>query len=247
MKTFVLFLLIAAVLHGGEMVAVRKSEERGKGDHGWLSTQYTFSFSDYYDAKYMGFRTLRVINEDVVAPTKGFDTHPHDNMEILTYIIDGTLAHKDTMGNQSQIRKGEFQLMSAGTGIEHSEFNPSEKEKVHLLQIWIRPNQKGVKPSYQQKSYADHKQGLKLVVSREGDAGSLKIHQDAKIYLGRFQKAEDVSLPISNRHIWIQMIKGKATVNGSPLEAGDGASVSNQKSVEIKAGDGVEYLLFDLS
>ncbi|MBX7066163.1 MAG: pirin family protein [Parachlamydiales bacterium] len=229
------------------MVTVRKSDERGKGDHGWLSTQYTFSFSEYYDSKYMGFRALRVINEDIVAATKGFDTHPHDNMEILTYIINGTLAHKDTMGNQSQITKGEFQLMSAGTGVQHSEFNPSQKEKVHLLQIWIQPNQKGLKPSYQQKSYDEHIQGLKLVVSPDGKEGSLKIHQDARIYLGRFQKAEEISLPIANRHVWIQMIKGTATVNGAPLHAGDGASVSNEKAVEIKTSANVEFLLFDLS
>ncbi len=239
-------LLFGAILFGGEMIAVRKSDERGKADHGWLFTSYTFSFSDYYDSKYMGFRSLRVINEDIVAPAKGFDTHPHDNMEILTYIIDGTLAHKDTMGNHSEIRKGEFQLMTAGTGIEHSEFNPSKKEKVHLLQIWIYPAKKGLKPSYSQKSFASHIQGLKLVVSPDGQEDSLKIHQDAKIYLGRFKEAEEVKLSLANRNVWIQMVKGKVTVNGVHLGQGDGVSISSEKTAAIEAEGNTEFLLFDL-
>lgn len=246
MKKILSILSVAALIQGGEMITVRKSDERGKGDHGWLSTQYTFSFSDYYDSKFMGFRSLRVINEDTVAATKGFDTHPHDNMEILTYIIDGSLAHKDTMGNQSQIGKGEFQLMTAGTGIQHSEFNPSEKEKVHLLQIWIYPDKRGLKPSYQQKNYRDHAQGLKLVVSSTGEDGSLKIHQDAKIYLGRFKRAEKTDLTIANRHIWIQMVKGKASINGTKIFQGDGASISGEKALAIDAMENSEFLLFDL-
>lgn len=241
-----LFLLTTSALIGGEMVTVRKSQERGKANHGWLSSYHTFSFGEYFDSKFMGFSSLRVINEDVVAPTKGFDTHPHNNMEILTYVISGTLAHKDTMNNHSQIRPGEFQLMAAGTGIQHSEFNPSQKEKVHLLQIWILPDKKGITPSYQQKSFQDHTQGLKLVVSPNGQDGSLKIHQDAKIYLGRFKQAEKCTLSMPNRHIWVQMISGNASINGAPLTPGDGAAISNEKSVDIQAAANSEFLLFDL-
>lgn len=228
------------------MGVVRKSLERGKGDHGWLTSYHTFSFSDYYDSKFMGFCSLRVINEDIVAPGKGFETHPHDNMEILTYVIKGALAHKDTLSNQEEIKAGEFQLMTAGTGIEHSEFNPSQKEEVHLLQIWIRPNQKGLKPDYQQKSFPEHTQGLKLVVSPNGQDGSLKIHQDAKIYLGRFKRAEECKLALSDRHVWIQMIRGNATVNGSPITSGDGISLDPETSLVVQAQKDSEFLLFDL-
>jgi redox-sensitive bicupin YhaK (pirin superfamily) len=247
MKKIAFFCLSAMLLNGGEMIAIRKSEDRGTSDHGWLSTHYTFSFSDYYDPNFMGFRTLRVMNEDVVEPTKGFDTHPHDNMEILTYILDGTLEHKDTMGNHAQIKKGEFQLMTAGTGIKHSEFNPSKKEKVHLLQIWIIPDKKGLKPEYQQTSFADHKQGLKLVVSPEGKEGALKIHQDARIYLGRFEQGQETELSLqAGRHAWIQMLRGKAAINGAALKEGDGASISNEKRISIRAEKDSELLLFDL-
>lgn len=247
MKKIGLFLMGAMIVNGGEMIAIRKSEDRGHADHGWLSTQHTFSFGDYYDAKFMGFRTLKVMNEDVVEPTQGFDTHPHDNMEILTYILDGTLEHKDTIGNHSQIKKGEFQLMTAGTGIEHSEFNPSKKEKVHLLQIWIVPEKKGLKPEYQQTNFRDHKQGLKLVVSPEGKEGALKIHQNARIYLGRFQTNQEVELPVSpGQHAWLQVIRGKVNLNGTDLKQGDGASVSNEKKISIQANKDSEFLLFDL-
>ncbi len=242
----VVMCLVTTVLFGGEMIAVRKSDERGKGDHGWLSTQYTFSFSNYYDPNFMGFHSLRVINEDVVVPTKGFDTHPHDNMEILTYVISGALAHKDTMDNQSEITEGEFQLMTAGTGIEHSEFNPSKKQPVHLLQIWIQPDQEGLEPSYQQKKFPNHSQGLKLVASPTAEGDSLKIHQDAKIYLGRFRKAESCSLSIANRNVWIQMIRGKAHVNGVSVTEGDGVAITKEKNLTIQAENNTEFLLFDL-
>lgn len=228
------------------MITVRKSDERGKNDLSWLSSYHTFSFGGYFDPRHMGFHSLRVINEDVIAPSKGFDTHPHDNMEILTYIISGTLAHKDTMQNQSQINAGDFQLMTAGTGIEHSEFNPSSQEGVHLLQIWIKPSERGLTPDYQQKSFQDHVQGLKLVVSPDGQDGSLKIHQDAHIYLGRFAQAEACTLPASNRHVWIQMVSGNATVNGALLTQGDGLAISNESSVSIQAEKQSEFLLFDL-
>lgn len=242
------FLIIAiATLQGGDMVTVRKSEDRGKADHGWLVTEHTFSFSDYYDPKFMGFRTLRVINEDVVLPKKGFDTHPHSDMEILTYVIEGALEHKDTMGNHSQIKEGEFQLMTAGTGVEHSEFNPSEKEAVHLLQIWIHPEKKGLVPSYQQKSFSEHKQGLKLVVSPEGKEGSLKIHQEARIYLGRLDKGKQAELSLGkNRHAWIQVVQGRVDLNGVLLKQGDGAAVSGEEMLSFKASEKIEFLLFDL-
>lgn len=248
MKKIMLFLMSAMVVNGGEMIAVRKSEDRGTADHGWLNTHYTFSFSDYYDPNFMGFRSLRVINEDVVDPTKGFDTHPHDNMEILTYILDGALEHKDTMGTHSQIKRGEFQLMTAGTGIKHSEFNPSKKDKVHLLQIWIVPDKKGLKPEYQQTNFADHKQGLKLVVSPEGKDGALKIHQDARIYLGRFESSQETELTLpTGRHAWVQVVRGNVNINGTDLKQGDGAAVSNKKKISIRADKGSEFLLFDLS
>ena len=196
----------------------------------------------------MGFRSLRVINEDVVAAKMGFDTHPHSDMEILTYILDGSLEHKDTMGNHSQIRKGEFQLMSAGTGIEHSEFNPSKDRSVHLLQIWIKPDKKGLTPQYQQKSFADHTSGLKLVVSPEGKEGALEIHQNARIYLGRFKEGEVAQLALEpGRHAWVQMIRGVVDVNGASLTAGDGASVSGEKTIHFNTKEPSEFLLFDLN
>ncbi|OGN65460.1 MAG: quercetin 2,3-dioxygenase [Chlamydiae bacterium RIFCSPHIGHO2_12_FULL_49_9] len=230
------------------MISVRKSEDRGHAEHGWLTTNHTFSFADYYDPHFMGFRTLRVINQDIIAAAKGFDTHPHKDMEILTYIIDGTIAHKDTMGNESQIQKGEFQLMSAGKGVQHSEFNPSKNKQTHLLQIWIQPEKKGLTPEYQQKSFAEHKQGLKLVVSPDGKEGSLKIHQDARIYLGRFDKAEKMSYATgSNRHVWVQLIHGSLNLNGESLKTGDGAFASYQKELIVEAEGGTEFLLFDLN
>lgn len=248
MKKWIFLNALLTALYGGEMIEIRKSEDRGQANHGWLIAQHTFSFSDYYDPAFLGFRSLRVINEDIVMPTKGFDTHPHDNMEILTYVLEGALEHKDTMGNHSKIEKGEFQLMSAGSGIKHSEFNPSKKEKVHLLQIWILPDQKGLKPSYQQESFSDHQQGLKLVVSPDGKEGALKIHQNARIYLGRFKEAEETVLELpKDRHVWLQVTKGEVALNGARLGSGDGASVSQEKKISISADGGSEFLLFDLS
>jgi redox-sensitive bicupin YhaK (pirin superfamily) len=247
MRKLGLCLFITSLAYGGEMIAVRKGEDRGHAELGWLSTQYTFSFSDYYDSRFMGFKTLRVMNEDIVAPTKGFDTHPHDNMEILTYILEGTLEHKDTMGNHSQIHKGEFQLMTAGTGVKHSEFNPSKKEKVHLMQIWIYPEKKGLKPEYQQTSFPDHRQGLKLVVSPEGKEGALKIHQNAEIYLGRFAQAEEMQFPLKEgRSAWIQVISGEVRVNDRSLKQGDGISLEKERVLKLGAEKGAELLLFDL-
>jgi hypothetical protein len=248
MKRILLGIAALSNVIGGEMISVRKSEERGTANHGWLTTHHTFSFSSYFDPKFMGFRTLRVINEDIVSAKKGFDTHPHSDMEILTYILDGSLEHKDTMGTHSQIRKGDFQLMTAGTGIEHSEFNPSKDKSVHLLQIWIQPEKKGLKPEYQQKSFADHESGLLLVVSSDGREGSLKIHQNARIYLGRFQSGEaaDWSLE-TGRHAWIQMIHGQVDINGVALTAGDGASITGEKGIRFASNESSEFLLFDLN
>lgn len=237
--------LMVLSLQGEEMIQVRKSEERGLGTYEWLTARYTFSFADFYDEHFMGFRKLRVINEDIVAPKKGFDTHPHNDMEILTYIIEGTLEHKDTLGNSSQIKKGEFQLQCAGTGIEHSEFNPSHKESVHLLQIWIQPEKKGLKPNYQQRSFADHQNGLQLVASPKN--GPLTIHQDVSIYLGRLEKGTQTQFELrEGRYVWIQMVKGKVSCNGTIIETGDGMSLSDITDILLQADQSSEFLLFDL-
>jgi quercetin 2,3-dioxygenase len=241
-------LLASLLLHGGEMITVRKSEDRGKGDHGWLVTQHTFSFGDYYDEAHMNFRTLRVINDDTVAPKKGFEMHAHKDMEILTYVLEGSLEHKDTMDNHSVIARGDFQLMSAGSGVQHSEFNPSKNEKVHLLQIWIQPEKKGLEPSYQQKSFASHRNGLKLVVSPDGKEGSLKINQSAKVYLGRFDESKKVEFGLGKgRYAWIHVSKGNVAVNNVGLKEGDGAEISGEEKISIQSSKGSEFLLFDLS
>lgn len=231
----------------GSENTLRKANERGKANLGWLDTRYSFSFSDYYDPDFMGFGVLRVINEDVIAPSKGFGTHPHDNMEILTYMIEGAIEHKDTMGNHSKVQKGEIQLMSAGTGIKHSEYNPSSEEKNHLLQIWIYPEKKGLEPGYQQKNFSNHTQGLQLVASPNGEEHSLVIHQDAKIYLGKFLKSESLQMAIEpSRKVWVQMIRGTAEFNQSSLSPGDGLGIVGQSQVSIHAHPNSEFLLFDL-
>ncbi len=237
----ILFTLLSLSLFAGELI-VRKSEDRGHSEHGWLVTDYTFSFADYHDPDFMGFSDLRVINEDLIQPTKGFDTHPHDNMEILTYILSGSLEHKDTLGNTSQIHAGEFQIQSAGTGIEHSEYNPSKKTPVHLLQVWIEPNKQDITPGYQQKSFADHQEGLILVASPEGP---LTLHQDARLYLGRFTSSANIPLT-KTRHAWIQVTRGSLKVNGHSLEPGDGAAISQEQSLSITCQGPTEFLLFDL-
>ncbi len=246
MKKILLGLLVMQ-LQAGEVIAIRKSEDRGVAELGWLSTKYSFSFSEYYDPNFMGFRKLRVINEDVVGPGKGFDTHAHDNMEILTYILDGAIEHKDTMGTHSQIKAGEFQLMAAGSGIEHSEFNPSKKTPVHLLQIWIYPDKKDVKPSYQQKNLSGHTHGLCLVISPDGKSDSMTIHQDAKIYLGRFQSGDTFSHEFDrNRHAWIQLTRGDLKVNGRQIKTGDGVAISRVSQLAFMVNKDSEFLLFDL-
>jgi redox-sensitive bicupin YhaK (pirin superfamily) len=230
------------------MIRIRKAQERGHFNHGWLDTWHTFSFSDYYDPDHMGFRSLRVINDDRVAPGQGFGMHGHRDMEIVTFVLEGSLEHKDSLGNGSIIKPGELQRMSAGTGVRHSEFNPSPTEAVHLYQIWLLPERNGLTPSYEQKTFTtEEKQGLRLVASRDGKDGSLTIHQDARLFLSSLRSGETAVHSLSpGRHAWLQVLKGKATLNGHPLSAGDGAAVSDEAKLEI-TGDDSEILLFDLA
>ena len=234
------------------MITVRPSAERGHFDHGWLNTFHTFSFADYHDPEHTHFRNLRVINEDTVQPGGGFGTHPHRDMQIITYILQGALAHKDSMGTGSTIRPGDVQRMSAGTGVLHSEFNHSPEELVHLLQIWIFPEKRGLEPSYEQKTfYTEEKLNqLRLVASRDGSAGSVTIHQDALVYAGLLEAGKSVKHELApGRGAWIQVTSGAVEVNGKRLSAGDGAAIEEEKRLEI-SGRGEqgrsEFLLFDL-
>ncbi len=233
------------------MINIRKSTERGGGNFGWLDTKYTFSFNNYYDPKFMGFRNLRVINEDFVAANQGFGTHGHSDMEIITYVMSGELAHKDSTGGSEVLRPHEVQRMTAGTGIRHSEFNPSETEKVHLLQIWILPEKNSLEPGYEQTYFApETKQGkLKLVASRGGDDGSVTINQDVKLYSSLLKTGEEVALELAeNRYAWIQIVKGSVALKGEILEPGDGAAISDETVLKIKSlADDTEFLLFDLN
>jgi redox-sensitive bicupin YhaK (pirin superfamily) len=233
------------------MIKIRRANERGGGNFGWLDTKYTFSFNNYYDPRFMGFRTLRVINEDYVAPGEGFGTHGHADMEIITYVIEGALAHKDSTGGEETLRPHEVQRMTAGTGIRHSEFNPSATERVHLYQIWILPEAEGLKPGYEQTYFPpEEKQGkLRLVASRAGTDGSVKINQDVALYSSILAKDETVSHNLAeNRYGWIQIAKGSLEINGETLNASDGAAISEETVLEIKAlEDNTEFLLFDLN
>ncbi|MCC7016055.1 MAG: pirin family protein [Rhodospirillales bacterium] len=232
------------------MITVRASNERGGADHGWLITRHTFSFADYHDPAHMGFRSLRVINEDVVRPGKGFGTHGHRDMEIVTYVLSGALEHKDSLGNGSVIRPGEVQRMSAGTGIRHSEFNPSTDADVHLLQIWLLPERQGIAPGYEQKAFPIEAEPnrLHLVAGREGRAGALKIHQDVDLYAARLAPGGAVSTSLApGRHAWIQAARGAIEVNGVALQAGDGAQLSDEDEIDIRSGKGGEFLFFDLA
>ncbi|HKI37956.1 MAG TPA: pirin family protein [Gemmataceae bacterium] len=232
------------------MIRLRRAAERGHADHGWLDTWHTFSFADYYDPEHMGFRSLRVINDDRVQPGQGFGTHGHRDMEIVTYVLEGALEHRDSLGNGSVLRAGELQRMTAGTGVRHSEFNPSPAELVHLYQIWLLPERKGLEPSYEQRPFRDsERQGrLRLVVSPEGEDGSLTIHQDARLYLSTLQNGETVAHALKpGRHAWVQVLRGQVTVNGVVLTAGDGAAVSDEERLEIGSDHGAEVLLFDLA
>jgi quercetin 2,3-dioxygenase len=234
------------------MIHIRKASDRGHADHGWLNTYHTFSFADYYDPRQMGFRALRVINEDRVAPGMGFGTHSHRDMEIISYVLEGALEHKDSLGNGSVLRPGEFQRMSAGTGVRHSEFNPSPTELVHFYQIWLLPRATGVVPSYEQQLFApDEIRGrLRLVASPDGADGSLTINQDARVYLATFGAGDSVihELP-AGRHAWLQVVRGQLQANSLPLVTSDGLAVSDEPRLEIaNAGaEAAELMLFDLS
>ncbi len=235
------------------MIQVRRAKDRGHADHGWLNTFHSFSFSDYYDQKFMGFRSLRVINEDWVQPGYGFPTHPHRDMEIITVVLEGSLEHKDSMGTGSVIRPGEIQKMSAGTGVRHSEFNHSKSEPVHLYQIWILPEKEGITPMYEQKAIpAEEKRGkLRLVASPSGGNGSnaVKLYQDAELFTTQLAKSDSVEYELSDkRYAWVQVARGAVNVNGQELKAGDGAAVSQEKKLQITgSADQSELLLFDLA
>lgn len=232
------------------MIRVRKAEERGHADHGWLDTYHTFSFAGYQDPEHVHFRTLRVMNEDVVQPGQGFGTHPHRDMEIVTYVLEGALEHKDSMGNGEVLRAGEFQRMSAGTGITHSEFNPSATEPVHLYQIWLFPESKGIEPSYEQKQFpvSEQQNQLRLVASPEAEAGSLRIHQDARVYLSQIEAEQTVTYALAEgRHAWLQVLRGSVVLNDVALDVSDGAAVSDTRSLKIRATDDAEIMLFDLN
>ncbi len=232
------------------MITLRRSNERGHVDHGWLDTYHTFSFADYHDPRHMGFRALRVINEDRVEAGQGFGTHPHRDMEIITYVVSGALEHRDSMGNGSVIRPHDVQRMTAGTGVTHSEKNPSKTEPVHLLQIWILPEKAGLKPGYEEKRVpAEEKRGKwKLVGSRGGRDGSVTIHQDVDLWATLLAKDEVVKHTVKpDRHAWLQVVKGAIDLNGKALKAGDGLSASGAQELVVTAGADAELLLFDLA
>lgn len=232
------------------MITMRNSSDRGHFDHGWLKTQHTFSFGDYHDPQWMGFRALRVINEDWVEPGMGFGTHPHRDMEIITYVLEGALEHKDSMGTGSVIIPGEVQRMSAGSGVTHSEFNHSQAERVHLLQIWIVPEEKGLPPRYEQKPFGkDQKEGrLCLIASHDGREGSLHIHQDANVYATLLKKDVSVALAIPpDRHAWVQVARGAVTLNGHGLSAGDGAALTQEAAAVVVGVNDAEVIVFDLA
>ncbi|MBN8828697.1 MAG: pirin family protein [Sphingobacteriia bacterium] len=231
------------------MILIRKSKDRGNFNHGWLQTSHTFSFADYYNSNFIHFRNLRVINEDIVKPSQGFPTHSHKNMEIITYVINGELEHKDSLGNGSVIKAGDVQYMSAGNGVTHSEFNSSNSEELHLLQIWIMPNEKESHPKYTQIYIPDiEKQNkLRLIISNDGRDNSITIKQDANIYACILESGSELLFtPKENRGIWIQIIKGTITVNNEILETGDGARIEEEKEILVKGIEESEFLLFDL-
>ncbi len=232
------------------MITIRRSEERGHAEHGWLDSRHTFSFADYHDPDFMGFRALRVINEDRVAPGQGFGTHGHSDMEIISYVLEGALEHQDSMGTGSVIRPGEVQKMSAGTGVRHSEFNPSRTDTVHFYQIWLIPDRRGVRPDYQQKAFPveDRIGTLQLVASPDGRDGSMTLHQDARLYAGRVDPKPDIVHPLATgRFAWVQVARGVIVLNGQELREGDGAAVSGEKELMITARTPSEVLVFDLA
>src|SRR5512135_3041971 len=232
------------------MITVRKSGDRGHADHGWLLTYHSFSFADYYDPQQMGWGKLRVINEDRVQPGMGFGTHGHKDMEIISYVLEGELQHRDSMGNGTVIRPGDVQRMSAGTGVQHSEFNPSPRMLVHFLQIWILPDSIGIEPSYEQKFFApeDKRVRLRLVASRDGREGSVSIHQDADVYASLLSPGEQVSHRIaSGRAAYLHLVRGTASLNGTQLKIGDGAKIEAEQDLVVAASEESELLLFDMN
>lgn len=231
------------------MTEIRKGKDRGFADHGWLKSYHTFSFADYYDPRHMGFGPLRVINEDRVAPGQGFGRHPHRDMEIVSYVLDGALEHRDSMGNGSIIRPGDVQRMSAGTGVFHSEYNPSKSEGVHFLQIWIEPSELGIAPSYEQKHFAeaDKRGKLRLLASADGAEGSVTLHQDARVYASLLDGNEAVEYTIpKGRRAYLHVTRGRVTVNGHVLEAGDALKAGGEQRLTAAQGEHAELLLFDL-
>ena len=230
------------------MITIRKANDRGHANHGWLDSYHTFSFADYHDPDWMGYRSLRVINDDLVLPGAGFGRHPHRDMEIITYILSGQLEHKDSMGNGRVIRPGEFQYMAAGTGVSHSEFNPSDKEAVHFLQIWIMPDNKGMRPRYAEKSFANATpNGFHLVASKTGRDASMEIHQDADLWLAKLETGNRVIHTLApGRHAFIHVAEGEVTFNGKTLEVGDAALISKEAKLELVANKPSQVLLFDL-
>jgi redox-sensitive bicupin YhaK (pirin superfamily) len=232
------------------VIRIRRSDERGLARHGWLESRFSFSFAEYHDPRQMGFRALRVINEDRVQPGQGFGTHAHRDMEILTYVLEGALEHADSLGTRSQIRPGEVQRMSAGTGVTHSEYNASREEPVHFLQIWILPERTGLAPGYQQRAFArePRRDRLQLAASRDGRDGSLVIHQDAELYLAELGAGARAVHPLRpGRHAWIQVARGGVRLDDQRLEPGDGAAVSDQARLELEGIAAAELLLFDLA
>ena len=232
------------------MMQVRRSHERGHFNHGWLDTYHTFSFGDYNDPEHHQFRALRVMNEDRVQPGQGFGMHPHRDMEIVTYVLEGALEHRDSMGNGEVLRAGELQRMTAGTGVLHSEFNPSETEPVHLYQIWLFPERKGLKPGYEQRGFADAEKHdrWRLVASHDAREGSLRIHQDADLFLARLDPAQRLQHVLKpGPHAWLQVLRGEVELQGTALRAGDGAAISKESTLEVRALSPAEVLLFDLA
>ena len=231
------------------MIQLRKANARGRGDHGWLKSFHTFSFAGYYDTAHMGFRSLRVMNEDRVAPGSGFGTHAHDNMEIISYVQQGALEHKDNMGNGEVLKPGEFQCISAGSGITHSEFNPSLSEMVHFYQIWLEPNVVDTTPAYQQKNFTveEKSNNLRLVASPDGRDGSLSIKQDVLVYLSLLTAGHHISYSVAtNRHVWLQVLSGRIELNGQTLETSDGAAITDISDLTVAASADAEIILFDL-
>jgi redox-sensitive bicupin YhaK (pirin superfamily) len=231
-------------------ITIRRAADRGVAEHGWLHARHTFSFADFYDPKWMGFRSLRVINDDRIEPGEGFGTHPHRDMEIISYVVEGALEHKDSMGNGSTIRPGEVQRMSAGTGILHSEFNPLQDDQMRLLQIWIQPDQTGVVPSYEQKNFPPEEKTnrLRLIASPDGADGSVSIHQDARLYASIIEPGSEISQKVdAHRHLWVQVVTGKLTVNGETLETGDGAAIEQAEELALTGIDSAEIIVFDLA